>query len=329
MPTLTIAQASNVTTGVRDTGDAILNAFTTALSVLFAFIPRLIGALIILLIGLIVGRVVDALVTRLLRAVKFDQIADRAEIGPFLRNAGVTMDAAAVIGGIAKWFIYLIFFQAAATALGFVQLTVILNDVLAFLPRIVVAIIILLVGALVGNLLAQIVRGSVATARLGNANVLASVARYGVIAFAVVSALSQLEIAPAIVNALWFALIGGTVAAFALAFGLGMRDAAGSIAAGQLIKGEVLPGASLSMGETQGTVEQVGTLYTTVRTANGTTKIPNMELARQTVQVTGGTPQVHSAPTGSAPRVSSGSSTGTSGTGTDDGFVQTRTPAKR
>jgi len=317
MLTLTLAQVTTAGTGVRSTGDAILNAFTSALAVFFAFIPRLIGALIILLIGLLVGRIVDTLVTKLLRTVKFDQVADRAEIGPFLKNAGVTMDAAAVVGGIAKWFIYLIFFQVAASTLGFTQLTVILNEILAFLPRIVVALAILLIGALVGNLLAQIVRGSVATAKLGNANVLASVARYGVIAFAVVAALSQLEIAPAIVNALWFALIGGTVAALALAFGLGMREAAGSIAAGQLVKGDITPGAQLTLGETSGTVEQVGMVYTTLRTANGTTKIPNAELARQTVQVVGGNPPKGGAST----PVKSGSAPGAS----DGAFIQTKT----
>lgn len=279
-----------VVTTVRDAGEAVLNGFAAALATFFAFLPRLIGALIILIIGLIVGRVVGTLVTRLLRAVRFDQIADRAEITPFLRNAGVTMDAAALVGGIAKWFIYIIFFQVAASTLGFDQLTVILNQILAFLPRIVVALVILLIGALVGNLLAGVVRGSVATSRLGNANLLASVARYGVIAFAVVAALSQLEIAPAIVNTLWTALIGGTVAALALAFGLGMREAAGSIATGQLIKGDITPGMRLSIEGQQGTVQQVGSVYTTLQTANGTMKVPNAELARQTLQVEGGQP---------------------------------------
>ena len=181
---------------VRNIGDALRLAFANALSTVFTFIPHLIGAIIVLIIGLFVGRLVGGLVTKALRAVKFDQIAERAEVGDLLRNAGVKMDAAGVVGGIAKWFIYIIFFQVAASTLGFPQLTEILNQVLAFLPRVVVALVILLVGALVGKLLGDVVRGSVATARLGNANLLANVARYGVLAFAVVAALSQLQIAP-------------------------------------------------------------------------------------------------------------------------------------
>jgi len=270
---------------ITSTGDALLTAFANALAVFFAFIPHLIGAIIILIIGLIVGRLVGGIVTSALRAVKFDQVAERADVGDLLRNAGVKMDAAAVVGGIAKWFIYIVFFQVAASTLGFPQLTDILNQVLAFLPRIVVALVILLIGALVAKLLAGVVRGAVGTSRLGNADVLGNVARYAVLAFAVVAALSQLEIAPAIVNTLWTAIIGMVAVTLALAFGLGARDAAGSVATGQLIKAEIRPGMQIGIDGQGGTVEQVGTIYTTIRTQSGQMKVPNAALARQTIMV--------------------------------------------
>ncbi len=275
-------------TEIRNIGDALRLAFANALSTFFTFIPHLIGAIIVLVIGLFVGRLVGGLVTKALRAVKFDQIAERAEVGDLLRNAGVKLDAAGVVGNIAKWFIYIIFFQVAASTLGFPQLTEILNQVLAFFPRIVVALVILLVGALAANLLAGVVRGSVGTAKLGNANLLANVARYGVLTFAVVAALSQLEIAPAIINTLWTALIGGVALAFAIAFGIGARDTVGSMATGQLIKAEIQPGMKIAMGEQSGTVEQIGPIFTTVRTENGQVKIPNVDLARQTLGVSDG-----------------------------------------
>jgi len=282
---------AQVVTGVRNTGDALRNAFTNALSVFFTFIPHLIGALIVLIIGLIVGRIVGSIVTKALRAMKFDQVAERAEIGPFLRNAGIKLDAAGVIGNLIKWFIYIIFIQAAANILGFAQLTVILNEILAFIPRIVVALIILLIGALVGKLLADVVRGGLKTAKFGSADTLANIARYGVLAFAVVAALSQLEIAPAIVNTLWTAVIGGLAIAMAIAFGLGARDAAGSIATGQMIKGDIQPGMQIGVDGQEGAVEKVGAVYTTVRTGSGMALIPNAELARKTVTTTGGSAQ--------------------------------------
>lgn len=270
---------------VNDIGQALMLGVTNAVTVFFTYLPRFLGAIIILLIGLFVGRLVARLVTQVLRALRFDQIADRAEIDEFLANAGVRTDAAAVVGELAKWFIYLIFFQVAASTLGFPQLTEILNQLIAFIPRVVVAIVILLLGALVANLLAGLVRGSLGTAQVGNANLLANIARYGVLAFAVVAALSQLEIAPAIVNTLWTALIGSVALAAALAFGLGARDAAGSIATSQLIKSDIQPGMQIGLEGRTGTVEQIGALYTTIRTGDGQYKVPNAELARSMVMV--------------------------------------------
>ena len=273
---------------ITDAGDALLLAFSDALRTFFAFLPRLFGAIVVLVIGLFIGRAIAAVVTRALRMVGFDRIADRAEIDDFLRNAGVRMDPAAVMGELAKWFVYLIFFQVAASTLGVPELTAILNQIVGFIPRIVVALAILLVGALAANFLAGLVRGSLGSARVGNANLLASVVRWGVVAFATVAALSQLQIAPEIVNTLWTALIGGLGLGLALAFGLGARDAAASVATGQMIKGDIQPGMQIGVDGAQGTVEQVGALYTTVRTATGEIKIPNAELARTTIQVSGG-----------------------------------------
>lgn len=270
---------------LQDTGDALLLAFSDALRTFFAFIPRLIGAVVVLLIGLFVGRLVATLVTKGLRMVRFDQIADRAEIDDFLRNAGVQMDPAAVVGELAKWFVYIVFFQIAASTLGIPELTAILNQILAFIPRIVVALAILLIGALAANFLSGLVRGSVGSVRVGNANLLASIVRWGVLAFAVVAALSQLEVAPEIVNTLWTALIGGLGLALAIAFGLGARDAAASVTTGQMIKGDFQPGMEIRVDGEAGTVEEIGALYTTLRTGDGFLKIPNADLARKTVEV--------------------------------------------
>ena len=273
---------------IQDTGDALLLAFTDALRTFFAFIPRLLGALVVLLIGVLVGRAVAALVTRGLRALQFDRIADKAEIDDFLRNAGIRMDPAAVVGELAKWFVYLIFFQVAASTLGIPELTAILNQVIGFIPRIAVALVILLVGALAANFLASLVRGSIGTARLGNAGLLATIVRWGLLAFALVAALSQLQIAAEIVTTLWMALIGGLGLALAIGFGLGARDAAGNVATGQMIRGDIQPGMQIRVDGQGGTVEQVGGLFTTVSTNGVLVKIPNAELARKTVLVEGG-----------------------------------------
>src|SRR3712207_1919132 len=144
------------------------------------------------------------------------------------------MDPSAVVGAIARWFIYLTFFLTAFDALGLTQVSAVIDDVLAFLPKVVVAIIILLVGALAGNLLAGVVRGAVRSMGLGNAELFGTIARFAVIVFAVIAALDMLEIAPTVVNTLWMAFLFLIVGTLALAFGLGGRQAASDLTLGRL-----------------------------------------------------------------------------------------------
>ena len=223
---------------ITNTGDAVLYAFTDALSDFAAFIPKLIGALLILLIGWLISSLVGGLVTRGLRMVRFNQIADRAEIDQFLARAGVRMDPAAVVGKMAFWFLMLFFVGAAFSAFGLGQVQVVLDRIISFIPNVIVAIVVLLLGALVANFVANLVRGSAGMARIGDPNLMATIARSAVLVFATLMALDQLEIAPTIINTLWTATIGMVAVAGALAFGLGGRDVAKRILENAYEKGQ-------------------------------------------------------------------------------------------
>ena len=211
---------------ITDTGDAVLYAFTDALSDFAAFIPKLLGALLILGIGWLISSLVSGLVTRGLRMIRFNQIADRAEIDQFLARAGVRMDPAAVVGKMAFWFLMLSFVIAAFGALGLSQVESVLANIIGFIPNVIVAVVVLLVGALVANFVANLVRGSAGMARVGDPNLMATIARTAILVFASLMALDQLNIAPTIINTLWTATIGMIAVAGALAFGLGGRDLA-------------------------------------------------------------------------------------------------------
>ena len=201
-------------------------SFARAFGDFMAFIPKFLGALVILLVGWLISSIVAGLVTRGLRMVRFNQIADRAEIDQFLMRAGVRLDPAAVVGKLAFWFLMLFFVGAAFSAFGLEQVQVVLANLIGFIPNVIVAVVVLLVGALVANFVANLVRGSSGMARVGDPNLMATIARSAVLVFATLMALDQLDIAPTIINTLWMALIGMVAVAGALAFGLGGRDLA-------------------------------------------------------------------------------------------------------
>jgi hypothetical protein len=214
---------------VTSWGDAIFVALSGALNDLVLFVPKLLGALVILLVGWLLAKAVDALVSKGLRAVRFNQVAQRAEIDHFLDKAGVRLDPAAVVGKLAYWFLFLIFIGAAFNAFGLTQVTAVINQIIAYLPNVAVALVVLLVGALLATIAAHLVRGASGSARVGDPDLLAGLARAAVLAFAVLIALNQLQIGAAIVNTLFMALVGAVALAAALAFGLGGRDVAGRL----------------------------------------------------------------------------------------------------
>ena len=192
----------------------------------------------VLLIGWLISSLVEKLVARGLRMVRFNQIADRAEIDEFLARAGVRMDPAQVVGKMAFWFLMLSFVIAAFGALGLDQVETVLANIIGFIPNVIVAVVVLLVGALVANFVANLVRGSAGMARVGDSNLMATIARSAVLVFATLMALDQLNIAPTIINTLWMALIGMVAVAGALAFGLGGRDLAKRILEDAYNKGQ-------------------------------------------------------------------------------------------
>ncbi|MGH2351636.1 MAG: mechanosensitive ion channel family protein, partial [Chloroflexota bacterium] len=131
---------------VTNWGQAIMVALTGALAMFVSFIPNLLGALLILLVGWIIARVVESLVTRGLRLIRFNQVADRAEIDQFLDKAGVRMDPASVVGKLAYWFLLLIFVGAAFSVFGLTQVNLLINDIIAYIPNVIVAVVVLLLG---------------------------------------------------------------------------------------------------------------------------------------------------------------------------------------
>lgn len=215
---------------ITNWGDAFLVSITGALTAFLSFLPALIGALILVAIGWWIAGIVGRLVERLLNRMGFEHAAERTGITGFISRTGAgTLRASYVIGQLVKWFIRLIFLEMAAQALHLTAVTTLLNSIVLFIPNLVVALIILLLGVLLAQFVGRLVRGSLNSAGMSNASVLAAVAEYGIIGLAIVTALNQIGIASIIVTILFAGVVGALALAAGLAFGLGGRETAAEI----------------------------------------------------------------------------------------------------
>ena len=211
---------------MENIGTSIVNALNDAVRLILTFIPRLIGFLIILLVGWLIATLVSKALTLLLRKIGFDRMSDRIGLTRFEGRMGVKMDSAGILGKIVFWFLFLVFLVPAADALGVPAVSNILNQLVAYIPNVFVAILVLFLGALAGTVVADLVRGATASARIGNPNLFATIARWAILGFAALIALEQLQIAPALINELFGAIVAAVAIAFALAFGLGGQETA-------------------------------------------------------------------------------------------------------
>jgi hypothetical protein len=214
---------------VTDWGQAIMTSASAALAMFLGVIPRAIGFIVIVIIGWLIASALAAAVAALLRSVRFNELATRSGFGSFVQNMGVRTDSAGFVALVAKWFVRLITLVVAFDALGLPAVSQVLEQLLLWLPNLVVALIVLVIAGLAANTVQSLVRGASAEAGLGNPSFLANVARMLVWAFGIVVAVNQLGIATTLVNTLFMATVGAVALALGLAFGLGGRETAALI----------------------------------------------------------------------------------------------------
>lgn len=213
-------------TTITNWGQAMLASLIGALAGIVAFLPRLVGFIVILLVGWIIAAAIEKGVVWLLHRVNLHGVAARTGLTNMEQRMNMRMDVVKILGKIVFWFVFLIFIVPAVDALGLTTVSNLLNTIIGYLPDVFVAVLVLFLGLVLGNFCANLVHGLISDTRLGNPNIFANITRYAIIGFAVLIALYQLQIAPALITTLFTAIVGAMALAFGLAFGLGGRESA-------------------------------------------------------------------------------------------------------
>ena len=203
----------------------LLDSIRAFFGQLSSFLPNLLAVLAIVVGGWIVAKVIQAVLVRLLKAVKADSLAERIQLAEMLARGGIQRTFSQLVGVIAYWLVMLVVLVAALNALQLTATAELLQRFLGFLPAVVAATLILIMGVLAAAFLAATVRTIASNAGIAQAQVLGHFVQSIVIIFAVVVALQQLEIQ--FVGNAFLIILGAISFGCALAFGLGCKDLAG------------------------------------------------------------------------------------------------------
>ena len=187
-------------------------------------LPKIIGALLILLIGWIIAKVVKRLVVKGLKLVRFNFLTEKTGIEKFLSDGGVKVSAIDLIGTLIYWIIMLVVILATLNSIKLTAASTLFNEIMLYIPNIIVAIIILILGIYFARLVSQILITSLKNMKEMTAAVIGNIAYYAIIVLTVFIILNQLNIAEQIVNSAFIILFGAICLAFGLAFGIGGKD---------------------------------------------------------------------------------------------------------
>lgn len=208
-------------------GNVLSLSFQNLWMGIVSFVPNLVIAIIILILGWLVGALLGRAIWQVFRSLKVDEALRRAGFESFLHRGGINLNVGAFIGGLVKWFVIVVFLVASFDVLGLSQVNLFLQQVvIAYLPRVIVAALVLLVGGVIGDIVERVVVTAARTAELRSAHFAGAVAKWSVWVFAILVALSQLGIAAAFSQTLFTGIVIAISLALGLSFGLGGQEAA-------------------------------------------------------------------------------------------------------
>jgi len=192
------------------------------------FISRLILIIFILVVGWLIAKVVKDLITRFLKLIKLDEFVDKANVNDVIQKGGVSYTLSELIGLASYWIIMLITLVVSANALGLTTAADLLNKIVLYIPNVVAAVFILILGMFAATLLSNLVQTVAANTGIGQAKLLGKVSEVITIVFTIIIALEQLQITGIlIIERIILIILASLGLATALAFGLGCKEIAG------------------------------------------------------------------------------------------------------
>lgn len=209
--------------------DLTMDSLRALLNQVGAFLPRLGTALVVLVVGWLLAKAFRFSVVKFLRAINFHVLTERAGVDGFLQQGGTRKDTTDLFGMIVYLLVVLASLIVASNSLGLVQVTDLLGKVVLFVPRLLVALLVVVFGSYFARFAGNSVNSYCRAADIADGEVLGRLMQYGVMVFVVLLAIDHLDIGGGLIQQTFLILLGGVVVALALSFGLGGRDRAAAL----------------------------------------------------------------------------------------------------
>ncbi|MDQ3855432.1 MAG: mechanosensitive ion channel [Chloroflexota bacterium] len=262
---------------------AVWDAVTRVLTDMASVVPRILNGLVVLLVGYLVARLLRSLATVVLRRLGIDALAERSGVQGALRGLGIAVAPSRLVAQTVFWLLMLSFLITATQLMQLQTLARLLERLLDYLPALIAALVVFLLGSIVARLAGSWVSLFAAGGGLSYASQLGRLVQYIVSLFVAILALGVLGIDTGLLVTAITIMIAAFGLALGLALGLGARNIVYHILAGYYVRQRYRPGQTIVVGQLSGEVRGTGSVNTLVSTDEGTTLLPNGVLLESTV----------------------------------------------
>ncbi|HEX4130358.1 MAG TPA: mechanosensitive ion channel domain-containing protein [Pirellulales bacterium] len=268
--------------------DAVVASFNHAFSQIIALAPKVLGAVVVLVIGYVVARLLDKFVVALAQSLGLERAAERSGLNTSMKQVGIKRNVPAILGQMVFWLTMCVFLTAAFNTLGLDKVSDAFDRIVAYIPNLLVATVVVVVGLLV----ASFVRGLIATSadRVGvtYAESLANGCYYVLALMTFIGAFDQLQIEIGLLKELVLIAFAAVALGFGLAFGLGGREVMAGILAGYYTRQRLQAGDHVAVAGMEGIVREVGPVATVIETAEhglvNRHSVPNTRMLSEAVR---------------------------------------------
>jgi hypothetical protein len=268
--------------------EALQASFNNAFGQVITLLPKLAGMIVVLAAGYFLARVFEKFVATLSQSLGLEKAADRSGLAASMKQVGINRSVPVIIGQLVFWLTMVVFVVGAFNILGLPGVSGAMERIVDYIPNLLVATVVVVVGLLVAGLLRGVVATSADRVGIGYAENLANAVYYVLALMTFIGAFDQLHIEVGILKELILIAFAGLALGFGLAFGLGGREVMGGILAGYYTRQRLHTGDHVVVAGMEGTVREVGPVATVIETEEdgllNRHSVPNTKMLSEAVR---------------------------------------------
>jgi small-conductance mechanosensitive channel len=279
---------SDVTAMVAASKNAVLESFTQAFHQVIQWTPKVLLTAAVLVVGYVAARLIGQAIGKLSEKIGLETAAERSGLAQSMQHMGIKRGVPAIVGTIVFWLLMCVFVMASFNILGLEKLSQAMQSLVDYIPKVLVATVVVVIGLLVASFLRGLVATSADRVGITYAGQLANACYYVLALLTFMAAFDQLNINFKLLDNLIMIAFGGLAVGVGLSFGLGGRDVMAGILAGYYLRQRLQTGDRVTVGGLEGQVREVGPVATVVETDDdgllSRHTIPNTKMLNEAVR---------------------------------------------